>query len=488
MNIFDNDLISIQEARILAERASEAKKLLSEFSQDKLDKIVIHMLDGISSHIKELAFHSFRETGYGNVPDKIAKNRFIIEYTRKKISDMKCVGFIEEDKEAATMKIGVPMGLILSFVPATSPVSTTIFNVLIAIKSGNAIIVSPHPRAEKTIKKILDLLINLGLEAGLPEGALSYLSTLSVSGSVELIHHDEVNFIINTAVPNFLEDIKNSSKGYIYSGTGNGPCFIERTADIKQAVSSIIESKTFDNGIVSAAENALIVERCIEEETKKELERNGSYFMTEEEADKLASILYLANGCINPESVGLSAPRLAKRAGFVVDESTKLLIANGKYNLSDNLYSKEKLFPVLTYYIEDDWRNACEKCIELLLFRNGGHTLVIHSNDDYVIRQFALKKPVARVLVNTPASLGGLGITTNLYPSMILGSGKSFEGSITDNISPMNLVFVRSLGFGVRDVSHIRRDEDYHFTLNESNDVDKLQELLKEAIKLASQK
>ncbi len=457
MNIIDNDLLSIQEARILAENAAMAKRQLAEFSQEKLDVIVEGMLDAVTAHLEELAMCSHEETGYGNVEDKIAKNYFVCESVRQQLRHMKCVGFIEEDADAFMMKVGVPLGVIAALVPSTNPVSTTIFSAVIAIKAGNAIIFSPHPRAKKTISRTLDILIKAARGHGMPEHGISYLHAVDREGSNTLIGHPEVNLILNTGVPSFLDEANRSGKPLIYGGSGNGPAFIERTANVKQAVRDIIASKTFDYGMVSAAEQSIVVERCIEPEVRRELHAQGAYFMTEEESVRLGALLYKADGSINAEFVGISAGRLASRAGFSVDSHVKVLVAEGKYALSDNPYNKEKLCPVLAYYIEDDWRDACEKCIELLFSKNGGHTLVIHSMDDYVIRQFALKKPVARVLVNTPATLGGMGATTNLFPSMVLGNGVAGQGITSDNVSPMNLVYIRTVGAGIRDNACIRR-------------------------------
>lgn len=246
-----------------------------------------------------------------------------------------------------------------------------------------------------------------------------------------------------------------SGKPVIYGGTGNGPAFIERTADIRQAVQDIIASKTFDNGVVSAAEQSIVVDSCIEREVKRELEASGGYFMTEEEAERLGKMFYYPDGSANPELAGKPAESLAKWAGFSVPAGTKVLISRQKYVSENNPYSREKLCPVLAYYIEDDWMHACEKCIELLLSERNGHTLVIHSKDPEVIRQFALKKPVGRMLVNTPAVFGSMGATTNLFPAMTLGSGSAGDGITSDNVSPMNLIYVRKVGYGVRRIEDI---------------------------------
>ncbi len=456
MHIIDNDLLSIQEARILAENAREAQRKLATFSQEKLDNIVERMAAEICKHTEELAKLSCEETDYGIWQDKYTKNQFVCERTMNEIRGMRCVGIIKEDSKNKTMDVGVPIGVIVALCPATSPVSTTIYKALIAIKSGNAIIFSPHPRAKDVMVKTLDILIGAAEENGLPEGALTYLHTVTHSGTAELMNHSETSLIMNTGVPGMLKASYGSGTPVIYGGAGNGPAFIERTADIKRAVRDIIISKTFDNGIVSAAEQSIVVDSCIANEVEQELILNGAHFMTEEESDRLGKLLFLADGTLDPELVGKSAQVLANRAGIAVSSNVVVLLSKQKYVFDANPYSKEKLCPVLAYYIEDDWMHACEKCIELLLNEGNGHTLVIHSKDEDVIRQFALKKPVGRVLVNTPATFGSMGITTNLFPAMTLGSGSAGEGITSDNVSPMNLIYIRKVGYGVRNPEEIK--------------------------------
>jgi acetaldehyde dehydrogenase (acetylating) len=455
MSIIDNDLLSIQEARILAENAFEAQKKLATFSQEKLDAIVECVAEAVETHAQSLAVISNEETDYGKWQDKCIKNKFVCGYARRRLRGMRCVGVIDDDRHNGMMDIGVPMGVIVALCPATSPVSTTIYNTLIAIKSGNAIIFSPHPRAQKTISKVLNIMIAAAEANGLPEGILTYLHTVAPGGTIELMKHRSTALIMNTGVPGMLQAAYESGKPVIYGGTGNGPAFIERTADIKQAVKDIIISKTFDNGIVASAEQSVVVDGCIANEVKRELQNNGGYFMTEEESQKLASLFFYPDGTSNTNMIGLSAETLARRAGIPVPENVTVLIAERKYVSKTDPYSREKLCPVLTYYVEDDWMHACEKCIELLLSERNGHTLVIHSKDEDVIRQFALKKPVGRLLVNTPATFGGMGATTNLFPSMTLGSGSAGYGITSDNVSPLNLVYTRKVGYGVREVDAI---------------------------------
>lgn len=490
MNIIDNDLLSMQEARILAENAREAQKKLATFPQEKLDEIVERMIEEIEKHTCELAKMSSNETEYGKWEDKNIKNKFVCKYLKKRLTGMKCVGIVKEEKENKTMDIGVPVGVIVAFCPATNPVSTTIYKTLIAIKSGNAIIFSPHPRAKKTMCRTLDILIRAAEGYGLPEGALTYLHTVTPSGAIELMKHKDTSLIMNTGVQELLKEAYNSGKPIIYGGAGNGPAFIERTADIKQAVKDIIDSKSFDYGIVSASEQSVVVDSCIASEVKKEFEKNGAYFMDEEESYKLGTLFIRNDGVTEIDLVGKSPQYLAKRAGFKITDDVKILISQQKYVSKNNPYYKEKLSPVLSYYIEDDWMHACEKCIELLLTERNGHTLIIHSKDEDVIKQFALKKPVGRILVNTPGTFGSMGATTNLFPAMTLGSGSAGKGMTSDNISPMNLIYLRKVGYGVRSKEEIISETLDNSVVNQEKNeqcdlesVQALQEILKKVMK-----
>jgi acetaldehyde dehydrogenase (acetylating) len=455
MNRIDNDLLSIQETRILVENAREAQKLLRAFPQEKLDEIVECMAGETRKHARELAELSCEETEYGKCTDKYIKNIFVCDFLCNKLKNMRCVGIISEDNQNKTIDIGVPVGVIAALPPATNPVSTTIYKTLIAIKSGNAIVFSPHPRAKKTIGKVLDLIILAAEKCGLPEGAIAYLHTPTHGSTVELMNHKDTSLILITGVPKMLKEAYASGKPVIYGGAGNGPAFIERSADIKKAVADIIASRTFDNGIVSASEQSIVADGCVAEDIRRELKSSGAYFMSEQESKQLGLLLLNPDGSANSDIIGKSAVELARCAGICVPCNTKVLISEQKYVSSANPYSRQKLCPVLAFFVEDDWMHACEKCIELLLTEGRGHTLVIHSKNEAVIREFALKKPVSRVLVNTPGTFGGMGVTTNLFPAMTLGSGAAGGGATSDNVSPMNLINIRKVGYGVRQIEDI---------------------------------
>ncbi len=458
INIIDNDLVSIQEARILAENAGNAQVELAAFSQERLDTIVECLADGVESHLRSLAMMSHEETDYGRWQDKFTKNSFVCKYVRQQLRGMRCVGFIHHNPKEGFCEVGVPVGVIASLCPSTSPVSTTLHNVLIALKSGNAIVFSPHPKARKVIGTLLDILIEIGTQCGLPDGAISYLHTVAKGGTTELMQHPAVSLILNTGVPGLLQAAYATGKSVIYGGAGNGPVFIERTADIAKAAQDIVASKSFDNGLLPSAEQSVVVDAPVARDVRRCLEQCGAYFMSDSESKKLAALFFEEEGDrVVRKMIGTSAVNLARMAGFPVPETTRLLIAERKYVTEQDTFLKLRYCPVLAFYIEEDWMNACEKCIELLLSEKNGHSLVIHSKDENVISQFALKKPVARVLVNTPASLGGIGMTTPLFPSMTLGSGVSGKGITSDNVSPMNLVYIRRVGYGVRNLETARQ-------------------------------
>lgn len=450
--IIDNDLLSIQHARILAETAREGHKRLAAFSQDKLDVIVEGVADAVARNAQVLATMAHEETDFGNPQDKLASIRFVCEQAREKLRSMACVGVIGRDEQERIVEIGVPVGVIVALCPVTNPVASTVYTALIAIKSGNAVLFSPHPNARKCMGRVLDIMISTAEGLGLPEGCLAYLNPVSKSGTLELMNHPATSMILNNGVRPMLEPAKATGKPTIFGGTGNGPAFIERSADITQAARDIVTSKNFDYGISASAEHSVVVDACVEQEVKRALQASGAYFMTEEESHLLADQLFCADGKNRAAMVGKAASVLARRAGFQVPDSTRVLVAERKYVSVTDPYSRELLAPVLAFYVEDDWMHACEKCIELLLHERKAHTLVIHSTNEEVILQFALKKPVGRMLVNTPASFGGMGATTNLFPSVILGSASAGNGITADNVSPRNLIYTRTVGYGTRNV------------------------------------
>lgn len=454
--IGDKDLISIQQARILTENAVEAQKKLAALPQEALDSIVEAMAEAVEAHAQSLAVMCHEESDCGVWQDKMVKNLFVARQVRNSLRGMRCVGPLDGDlNHGSVREVGVPLGVIVALCPVTSPVSTAMYKTLLAVKSGNAIIFSLHPRAIDSMRHALDVMITAGRAHGLPEGAVSYLDIVAKSGTQELMQHPGVALVMVTGVLGMFEAARASGKPLIYGGTGNGPVFIERSANIAAAAGDIVASKAFDNGLAPSAEQCVIVDGCVERQVRRAFQDNGAYFMTEAEASAICNVLFHRDGRRRRDMVGQSAAALAEKAGFAIPAGTRVLVAERKYVTGHDPYIRELLSPVLGYYVEPDWKHACEKCLELLLQERHAQTLTIHSTDDEVIRQFALKKPVARLLVNTGASFGGMGLTTDLTPAMTQGSGIAGYGITSENISPLNLIYRRKIGYGVRGIAHL---------------------------------
>ncbi|WP_413505619.1 acetaldehyde dehydrogenase (acetylating) [Photobacterium phosphoreum] len=453
----DKDLQSIQAARELVKNAKNAQHQFAKFSQEQVDKIVAHIAVEGARHAEVLAKLAHQETGFGRWQDKILKNIFASTQVHEHIRDMKTVGIIADDSVNKIMEVGVPLGVIIALVPSTNPTSTILYKTLIALKAGNAIIFSPHPNAKECSQQAIDVVKRAALDAGAPEGIIDGVTLLTMPATETLMKSKDVSLILATGGEGMVRAAYASGTPTISGGPGNGPAFIERSANIPQAVKDIITSKTFDNGVICASEQSIIVERCIYEQVHYELLRQGAYIMNEQESDKLAAILLRPNGMINPAIVGQCALTLAQKAGFTVPEITTVLVSLQTTVSSQNPYSREKLCPVLGLYIEDDWHAACERVLELLTNEGMGHTLVIHTQNPDIVREFALEKPVYRMLVNTPAALGGIGATTNISPALTLGCGALGGGSSSDNVGPMNLLNVRRVGYGVRSIEELRK-------------------------------
>ncbi|EMN0829401.1 acetaldehyde dehydrogenase (acetylating) [Providencia alcalifaciens] len=457
MVALDKDLQSRQLARELVRNAKQAQKEFATFSQEKIDSIVKHIAIESALHAEELAKMANEETGFGKWQDKVLKNTFASMRVYEHIKDLKTVGIINDDKVNKVMDVGVPLGVITALVPSTNPTSTIIYKTLIALKAGNAIVFSPHPNAKACSFRTLEIVKKAALEAGAPAGIVDAVTMLTLEATKELMHSKDVSLILATGGEGMVRAAYASGTPTISGGPGNGPAFIERSANIKQAVSDIITSKTFDNGVICASEQSIIVERCIYNEVHRELLAQGAYFMNEEEAKRMASMLLRANGTINPEVVGKDAITLSQRAGFAVPANIRVLIALQDTVSPKNPYSREKLCPILGMYIEEDWQSACHRVVDLLTNEGLGHTLVIHTQNEDVIRQFSLEKPVNRILINTPAALGGIGATTNITPALTLGCGAVGGGSSSDNVGPMNLLNIRKVGYGVRSIEDLRQ-------------------------------
>ena len=445
----DNDLRSRQQARELARQAGEAQKLLSEFPQEKLDAIVEAVGEAFSKEAASLAEMAVQETGFGNIRDKTAKNRFAADTVRQAVRGMKTVGILSRDSQKKLWEIGVPVGVIAAIVPSTNPTSTVCYKAIIALKAGCPIVFSPHPKAISCTRRAAELVAKAAEAAGAPKGAVGCLTIPALAGCQELMAAPETRLILATGGPAMVKAAYSSGKPAIGVGAGNGPAFIHHSADISKAVACIARSKTFYNGTVCASEQSIIVERTLEDAVRREAQSQGFYFMDKEQAGLLAKLLFRPNGTLNPEVVGKSALHLAKMAGFPVPPGTRILVAREQEAGPTRPYSMEKLCPVLAFFVMDSEEAVLHKAVEVLSHEGSGHTFVIHAEDEAVIRRFALKIPVSRFLVNVPAALGGIGAETALFPALTLGCGAVGGSSSSNNISPMDLIDIRRVAWGL---------------------------------------
>jgi acetaldehyde dehydrogenase (acetylating) len=443
----DRDLASIAEARALARRAKQAWLELAEFSQEKIDAIVDAMAQAATAQADAFARLATEETGYGVVADKIQKNLFASEKVYKFIRPMKTVGVVARHEDTRVIDIAEPFGVVAAIVPSTNPTSTAIYKILIAIKARCAIVLSPHPAAVKCITRVAEVMNEAAMRAGAPAGSISWMTTVTLEGTQELMKHRDVAVILATGGMGLVRSAYSAGKPAYGVGPGNAPAYIERTADVKKAVRDIVTGKTFDNGVLCSSENSVVADEAVAEEVKKEFVAQGGYFMNKAEMDALARVLVSPQRLPNPALVGKSATVIAEKCGITVPSGTRVLIAPLEGVGRDYPLSIEKLCPVLSFYVVRDWREGCERCKQILRYGGMGHTMSIHSKNDQVILEFGLKKPAFRIVVNTPTTLGSIGLTTGLDPAMTLGCG-GYGGNITsDNISPKHLLNIKRLAY-----------------------------------------
>ncbi|WP_197256046.1 acetaldehyde dehydrogenase (acetylating) [Paenibacillus dendritiformis] len=455
MEALDKDLRSIQEVRNLIKKAKEAQAQLAAMSQEQIDAIVKAIADAGYQNREKLAKMANEETGFGRWQDKIIKNAFASKQVYESIKDMKTVGVLKEDKVHKVMEVAVPVGVIAGLIPSTNPTSTVIYKALIALKAGNSIVFSPHPNALNCILETVKIISEAAVQAGCPEGAIAAMTVPTIQGTDQLMKHDDVSLILATGGTAMVKAAYSSGTPAIGVGPGNGPAFIEKSANIPLAVKRIMDSKTFDNGTICASEQSVVVEACSKEAVIAEFKKQGAYFLSAEEAAQLGKFIMRANGTMNPQIVGRSVEHIAKLANLDIPAGTRVLIAEETRVGRNVPYSREKLAPILAFYTEENWEAACERCIEILNGEGAGHTMVIHSENEEIVREFALKKPVSRLLVNTPGTLGGIGATTAIAPALTLGCGAVGGSSTSDNISPLNLLNIRRVAYGLREIEDL---------------------------------
>lgn len=458
--MLDTDLASIQEVRTLLEKAHKAQKELAKMSQSQIDEIVSAIAKSGYEHANQLAKMAVEETGFGNSRDKVIKNVFASRAVYDAVKNMKTVGIIAEDREHKTIDIGMGVGVIAGIIPSTNPTSTVIYKAIIALKGANSIVFSPHPGAKKCILETVKIISRAAEKAGCPEGAIGVITMPTMPAINELMKHKLTSLILATGGAAMVKSAYSSGTPAIGVGAGNGPAYIDKSADVKKAVKRIIDSKTFDNGTICASEQSIVIESAMESKVTEELKKQGAYILNNDEAVKLGKFILRANGTMNPEIVGRTAYYIANMAGISsVPQNTTVLVAKADKVGMDAPYSHEKLAPILALYVERDEDSVLARCIEILEFEGIGHTFAIHTENDEIVKRFALKVPVSRIMVNTPSALGGVGATTNLFPALTLGCGAAGGSSSSNNIGPMDLINIKRVAYGIKELEDIRMGE-----------------------------
>lgn len=442
----DKDIRSTQEVRNLVAKAKTAQLEYKHFNQAQVDKIIKAMADAGYEARERLAKMANEETGFGIVEDKITKNIFGSKTVYESIKDLKTVGIIDVQENGKIVKIAEPMGVVAALIPSTNPTSTAMFKALISLKTRNSIVVSPHPKAINCTSEALKILSDAAESAGAPKGLIQCMTVPTLEGTHALMKHKDVAIILATGGNPMVKAAYSAGTPAYGVGSGNVPSFIERSADYEKAVLDILDGTTFDNGTLCSSEQSMIVDRPIVEKVRAFAKANGGYFVTPEEKTKLESAV-LKDGRINPEIVGKSATYIAKYAGFSVPDSTRVLLADCTKVGKEEPLSTEKLSPLLAFYEVDGWLEGCHKCIDLLNFGGIGHTMAIHSNDQEIIMKFAMEKPAFRIVVNSPSSLGAVGYTTALEPSLTLGVGTWGGSIISENVTAKHLMNIKTLAF-----------------------------------------
>lgn len=440
----------IEVAKMIDKLVANAQKALEQFrayDQETIDHIVKEMaLAGLDKHMA-LAKLAVEETKRGVYEDKIIKNLFATEYIYHNIKYDKTVGIIHENPHEEIIEIAEPVGVIAGITPVTNPTSTTMFKALISIKTRNPIIFAFHPSAQRCSSEAARVLRDAAILAGAPEHCIQWIETPSLEATRQLMHHPGVSLILATGGAGMVKAAYSSGKPALGVGPGNVPCYIEKTANIKRAVNDLILSKTFDNGMICASEQAVIVDKEIYEQVKKEMIENRCYFLNEEEKKKVEKLVINENTCaVNPDIVGKPAYEIAKMAGIAVPEDTKILVAELKGVGPKYPLSREKLSPVLACYKVNSTEEGFKRCEEMLEFGGLGHSAVIHSDDQEVVTEFGKRMKAGRIIVNAPSSQGAIGDIYNAYiPSLTLGCGTFGGNSVSANVSAVHLVNIKRM-------------------------------------------
>ncbi|HEX7315475.1 MAG TPA: aldehyde dehydrogenase family protein [Pyrinomonadaceae bacterium] len=446
----DKDLVSVQQARDLVEAAHRAQAQLARFDQAKIDRVCEAMARAALRDAARLGAMATEETGYGIPDDKREKNRFASEDVWNYFKGLRTVGVINESKDV--LEIASPRGVVAGIIPSTNPTSTAIFKILIAVKSRNAIVLSPHPSAAKCINETARVMREAGVKEGLPAEAIGCMTSTSLEGTEALMKHRQTAVILATGGIGLVRAAYSSGKPAFGVGPGNVPVFVERSADVPVAVQNILTGKTFDNGTICASEQAVVADAPVAKQVREEFVAQGAHFLSAAEADQLAKVVTTEKRALNPGIVGRSVEVIAKMAGLTVPPGTRCLMAEVGGVGREFPLSMEKLSPILAFYVEDGLERGAARCFEILSYGGMGHTAGIHTRSREAAKTFGIEMPASRIVVNSPTTHGAIGFSTALPPSMTLGCG-SWGGNVTsDNVSPWHLMDIKRVAFETRAV------------------------------------
>ncbi len=449
--LHDQDLVSVQEVRTKVERAWSAWQTYRGFTQAQIDAVVEAVAAAGRANARALAELAVEETGYGNVEDKTAKNMLNADILPGAIRGMRTVGVLKEDGEKQVVEIGVPVGVVAAICPTTNPTSTVIFKTIISLKAGNAVVLSPHPRARRCTCATAAILMRAAVEAGAPEGIVQCLDQSTLEGTKALMTHPKTGVVLATGGSGMVRSAYSSGKPAYGVGPGNVPVLIDTTAPLAEAVEKVVSGKSFDYGTVCSSEQTVVAERSLREATLAELKRCRAHVCSAAEKAALERTLFSGGTTVRAECVGQNPQKIAQLAGFSVPDGTSIIVAEIDGVGRQHPLSAEKLSPVLALlFVDGGYDAAVSACEQILQFGGLGHTAVIHATDEARIRQFGARMPAFRVLVNTPAPQGSVGITTNVQPSMTLGCG-AMAGNITsDNVGPQHLINIKRIAWNVK--------------------------------------
>lgn len=446
----DLDLVSVQEVRTKVDKAHAAFQQFRGYSQEQVDTIVEAMAAAGRANARRLAEMAVEETGMGNVESKIAKNLLCADLLPRRIRGMKTIGLIRRNEEEKVIEIAEPVGVVAAILPTTNPTSTAIYKSIVSIKSGNAVVLSPHPRAKGCTCATIDLLLQAAVSAGAPPDLIQCINNASMEGTNALMRHPRTSVILSTGGSGIVRAAYSSGKPAFGVGPGNVPVLIDETADIPTSIRKVVEGKSFDYGTVCSSEQTVVAPLSIREQILGELRKHKAFFVNADQAKALTRVLLNEKLIVTAECVGQSPQVIGKIAGFDVPADAPIIVAEIHGVGKQHPLSAEKLSPVLAVYFVNDFAAAVDACEGILKFGGLGHTCVIHSTDENRIYEYGRRMPAFRVLVNTPSPQGSTGITTNVLPSMTLGCG-AMAGNITsDNVGPMHLLNIKRIAYAVR--------------------------------------